>query len=184
MTLIVGLGNPGEQYEHTRHNVGWWAVDVVAEDGDAAWKKDKAANAEIAKHRDLILAKPQTFMNNSGSTVRELKKRTEGMLLVIHDDIDLPLGTIRVSSGASAGGHNGVQSIIDHLGTKDFWRIRIGVAPDREGWKQKTDPAAYVLKPFTKSEQKILATASDQLIALIEQTIERPKVQTVKLSGK
>ncbi len=179
----------------------------------------------------LVLLKPLTFMNRSGlavaSFLRQNKKiifpepveglrlrsankllvpeRSRGAsgvtLLVLHDDIDLPLGTVRVSSGASAGGHNGVASIIDHLGTKDFWRLRIGVAPQvspdqaptavgaRGGattntWKQKTNPAAYVLKPFTKTEQKLLAAASDQLHRLILNTIEHPKIQTVRLFEK
>ncbi|MBI5798474.1 MAG: aminoacyl-tRNA hydrolase, partial [Candidatus Yonathbacteria bacterium] len=127
MKLIIGLGNPGEEYIGTRHNVGREVVRGLSKD----WKVEKKLFAEIAKHNDIIFALPTTYMNESGQPVQLLVTRyalrvTD--LVIIHDDIDLPLGTIRISKNASAGGHNGVQSIIDALGTKEFTRLRIGVA--------------------------------------------------------
>ncbi len=232
MTLIVGLGNPGKEYENTRHNVGWQVLDALAKTREGSWKTDKKIQALIyhpePNHRHpepdegsrgvtMTLLKPLTYMNNSGLAVAAFLKhryfstrstrsknnsyassRVEKFpLIVLHDDIDLPLGTVRVSFGSSSGGHNGVQSIIDHLKTKDFWRIRIGVAPktgspdasvgasssDRSvggTWKQKTDPSAFVLKPFTKAENSQLKKILPRILSLLQETIETPRVQTMR----
>ncbi|MDP2664987.1 MAG: aminoacyl-tRNA hydrolase [bacterium] len=140
MQLIVGLGNPGEKYEKTRHNAGFMVLDELE-------KK------ELPQAR---LLKPDTFMNDSGSAVlratKNYKLKTTN-LIVVHDDIDIPLGNIKVSKGSGSAGHKGVESIIQALGTKDFTRIRIGILPP-EG--KPADVENFVLKPFKKEELPLL----------------------------
>jgi len=139
MILIVGLGNPGRKYTKTRHNIGFRVIDAL---------KDEISD------KNVILLKPDIFMNNSGKAVKkELKysKLNTQDLIVIHDDIDLPFGTIRVSKDSSSAGHKGVQSIIDELRTKDFTRIRIGIKPSHE-----VDTTEFVLNRFSKEEEKQL----------------------------
>ncbi|GEM_PF-55341 len=229
MPLIAALGNPGKEYENTRHNVGWLVLDAFAQTLEGSWKTDKKLQASIFSDQgpiaigprggaSLVLLKPLTFMNNSGLAVAaflkqrkfstrveqygldplrrsfseasklttysssEVKRSREVPFLVLHDDIDLPLGTVRVSFGASAGGHNGVQSIIDHIGTKEFWRIRIGVAPAqaRPNWKQKTDPKIFVLKKFSAAQKLVLEGVMLDILELVKETIEGPRVHTIK----
>jgi len=166
MKLIIGLGNPGLKYTSTRHNVGWKVLDLLNQELGFSFKNNLRTESEIAKNREVILARPQTFMNNSGRSVAKLLKYydlTPADLIVIHDDLDLPLGAIRHRSTGSSGGHNGVQSIIDHLSTRDFSRIKIGI-----GRPQSGDPASYVLKPFPKTDlaelQPTLKKAVDLLL--------------------
>ena len=130
MILIVGLGNPGSKYEATRHNFGFAALDLLVgvrrSLGEGGWETKH--DSLFIKLDDIILAKPQVFMNNSGQAVKEiLKFYPAAELVVVHDDLDLPLGSIKIQKNVSGAGHNGVQSIIDELGTKDFIRIRLGV---------------------------------------------------------
>ncbi len=142
MKLIVGLGNPGRKYKKTRHNIGFRVIDALKKSLDKA------------RDKEIILFKPQTFMNQSGKAVKKkienCKLKIEN-LLVVHDDIDLPLGTIRISENISSAGHKGVQSIIDELRTQNFTRARIGIRPDH-----KVDTEKYVLGKFTKEEEKQL----------------------------
>ena len=152
MFLIVGLGNPGEEYKHTRHNVGFMALDAL--------KKLELPNT--------IFAKPQVFMNNSGKAVKSLTKNYKLQtknLVVVHDDIDLPLGVFKISRNRGSAGHKGVQSIIDELKTKDFNRIRIGICP-QAGKPKQVDK--FVLQNFTKGEEKILKEVIKQTIAEID----------------
>ncbi len=136
MFYIVGLGNPGEKYENTRHNVGKHFLKCFAERHHfGAWEKDKGANALYTRgsvSEALIeLLMPETYMNNSGDSVRYLKNKhdvTPEELILVYDDIDLPLGTFKISKGKGDGGHNGVSSVIKAFGSKDFVRIRIGIA--------------------------------------------------------
>lgn len=172
MKLIVGLGNPGKQYERTRHNVGFVVVDTLATDYGLRTTADRKHQAEVVKGaiegKRAILAKPQTYMNNSGRSVKALlayHKLTPADLVVVHDDKDIPLGEIRVQKNRGAAGHNGMLSIIEHLGTKDFARIRVGVAPTE---KKIADTANFVLGKFTREEQKILKE-------IIKNTIENIK---------
>lgn len=159
MKLIIGLGNPGTEYEKTRHNVGFLALDYLHEQGDFSnWKKDKRANALIAESgtgdNKVILAKPQTFMNESGTAVQSLvvsRKLSVDDVTIIHDDIDIAFGTVKKHVGKGSAGHNGIKSIIEHLGTKDFTRIRIGVLPTNID-KSHIDTKAFVLKNFSKEE--------------------------------
>ena len=144
MNIIVGLGNPGDKYKLTRHNVGWLVIDKLAEKQAGTWETNKKFNAEICKLDNTLLIKPLTFMNLSGKTVQAVlsyykllpktlgvvtKKESDltSLLTVIHDDLDLPLGTYKKSIDSRSAGHNGVQSIIDYLKTKNFIRYRIGM---------------------------------------------------------
>lgn len=163
MKLIIGLGNPGEKYENTRHNVGFLTVDGFQStvDGFENWKINKKFNAEIAEGKiggeKIILMKPQTFMNNSGQAVAaaaHFYKIKPADILVIHDDIDLPLGKIRIKKDGSSGGHRGVESIIVSLGSENFIKLKIGVAPETR--PKNFDAANFVLKKFSKAESKKL----------------------------
>lgn len=146
--LVVGLGNPGDEYAATRHNAGFRVVDAVAgRIGANYWKSE--CGALVAQKewrgRELVLAKPQTFMNLSGASVAQLAKKhgiAGDRLVVVHDELDIPAGTIRIKSGGGHGGHNGLKSIFEKLGTRDFARVRIGIGrpPGR------MDAADYVLR--------------------------------------
>jgi peptidyl-tRNA hydrolase, PTH1 family len=158
VNLIVGLGNPGIEYQFTPHNFGFLAVDRIA-DGlkvEVARRKGKAltAQARIGSKR-IVLAKPETFMNLSGIAVQELLERyelrPEAHLIVIYDELDLPLGTIRIRERGSSAGHNGMKSIIGVLGTQEFLRIRLGIAPEKR-----------ILKPFRKLQLKLVDQVLDQ----------------------
>lgn len=169
MYLFVGLGNPGEEYARTRHNAGFLAIDAFH--GQATdfggWKMKKQANAEVSEGRiagqKIILAKPHMFMNDSGRAVASLA-RTHKIkpedIVIIYDEMNIDLGNLKLSFGGSAGGHNGVHSIIASLATRDFWRLRIGIGP-RQGAmdpssREREGMDAFVLKKFAKIEQKIL----------------------------
>jgi PTH1 family peptidyl-tRNA hydrolase len=178
MRIIAGLGNPGKKYENTRHNVGFSAMDELAGKHDLAWKQNKKANSLTADCEGDLLAKPQTFMNRSGTAVQYLlsyykllpkkwklfaKEEADltDILTVIHDDVDLPLGKYKVSRGSGSGGHKGVESIIKHIKTKNFTRIRIGVATEE---KESIPTPAFVLKRFGKKEKNIIDDTIKQII--------------------
>ena len=136
MIIIIGLGNPGKKFKDTRHNVGFEFIDQLAKKLEIKnWKKNKKANCFYFKFDEEIeLVKPLTYMNNSGQTVKYIQKKhnlKSKDIIVIHDDIDIPLGKIKISEGSGAAGHKGVQSIIDAIGTKDFKRIRIGILQEK-----------------------------------------------------
>ena len=155
MKLIVGLGNPGIEYQFTPHNVGFLAIDRIA--GQCGVSVDNrhckalTARARIG-NEEVLLAKPETYMNLSGMSVQELVRKYEldlqKDLIVIYDELDLPLGTIRIRERGSSAGHNGMQSIIDALGTQEILRIRLGIAPDHP----VKDGSRYVLGQFRKSQ--------------------------------
>lgn len=138
MLFIVGLGNPGEKYKNTRHNIGFRVIDEFREKNNfSEFRISQKFNAEISKGeiagQSVILAKPQTFMNNSGKAVKSLLRN----LFVIHDDIDLPLGKIKIVKNRGSAGHKGVESIIKELGTKNFIRFRIGISPEKPSTRAK-----------------------------------------------
>ncbi|HLN19362.1 MAG TPA: aminoacyl-tRNA hydrolase [Patescibacteria group bacterium] len=170
MKLIVGLGNPGKKYKKTRHNAGFMTVDRIRGSYNLAdFKFNRNFNAEVSKGnfdgKDNILAIPQTFMNESGDSVRtilDFYKLTPKDLIIIHDDIDLPLGEFKIARFSGSAGHNGVQDIIDKIGTKEFLRVRIGVANDK--LKNPIDPADFVLQNFSDEELKTLEKISDEII--------------------
>ncbi len=153
MKVIVGLGNPGPQYAETRHNIGFLLVDLLAEIYKLQFRaKFQGLWAEgVVEGERISLLKPKTFMNLSGRSVRELTNFYKILgedLLVVHDDMDLSLGKIRLRDQGSAGGHNGIKSLLAELGTEKFWRLKLGVGrPPKE-----YDPARYVLSPFAEDE--------------------------------
>jgi len=162
--LIVGLGNPGIEYQFTPHNIGFLAVDRLAEQCgvtiDNRHCKALTGRSRIG-NEEVLLAKPETYMNLSGMSVLELVRKheveAEKDLIVIYDELDLPLGMIRVRARGSSAGHNGMQSIIDALQTEELARIRIGVAPD----DPRKGGAKYILAPFRKSQLAVVDEALD-----------------------
>jgi peptidyl-tRNA hydrolase, PTH1 family len=173
LKLIVGLGNPGARYQFTRHNCGFLVLDTIAEDHqiriaqagfDALWGKGVLAG------QNVLLAKPQTFMNLSGNSVGKLMgffKIAVEDVLVVHDDLDLPFGAIRLKAGGGQGGHKGLISVYDALGGSEFQRVRLGIGRP----VQRFAVERYVLEPFTERElhflPKILATAEDAILEVI-----------------
>lgn len=161
MKVIVGLGNPGTKYAATRHNVGFNVIDVLARRCDVALNAEKFhgwfARASIGEH-DVVLLKPTAFMNRSGQAVLAAGRfyRIEmSDLLVVYDDMALPLGKLRLRASGSAGGHNGVQDVVDRLGTDDFARLRVGIDPPRG------DPVSYVLTRFSADEAARMKAACE-----------------------
>ena len=176
MKLIVGLGNPGIEYQFTPHNVGFLAVDRIAEQCgvmvDNRHCKALTARARIGKE-EILLAKPETYMNLSGLSVQELVRKYEidpqQDLIVIYDELDLPLGTIRIRERGSSAGHNGMQSVINALDTQEILRIRLGIAPDHP----VKDGSRYVLSQFKKSQlvalDELLDTAAEAVKVILEE---------------
>lgn len=173
LKIIVGLGNPGAKYAKTRHNAGWLVLDSLAKElarqtGEKInWQTKKDWSAEILSLDNYLLVKPLTMMNGSGLTVRKildyyqlLQADLSETLLVIHDELDLPSGTTRWSVDSRAAGHRGIESIIQHLGTQNFTRFRLGIKPDFP----LTDAADFVLKNLSTSEIKNLSTLSQQVL--------------------
>jgi peptidyl-tRNA hydrolase, PTH1 family len=174
MKLIIGLGNPGKQYEHTRHNAGFLAIDHFLEGKETIACQSKF-DAQICEYHEgkekIFLAKPQTFMNNSGEAVRDIveyyKLNPKQDLLVIHDEVDLPLGRIKATNDSAAAGHNGVQDIFDLLGTKNIHRIRLGIEMRESRDELPTD--AFVLQRFPESE---LHKLRSEVLPKVDQLIE------------
>jgi PTH1 family peptidyl-tRNA hydrolase len=167
MILITGLGNPEKQYLNTRHNIGFMAMDLLHEEiaSQDKWSKSSKLQGEIIKTDTLLLLKPTTYMNLSGKAVKaaqQMYKIETKDIWILHDDLDLELGRIKIQIGGSAAGHNGIKSIIESLGTKEFirWRIGIGRPPN-----ELMDSADFVLDKFTESEK---ATVSDTVHKVIE----------------
>ena len=168
MKLIVGLGNPGIEYQFTPHNLGFLVVDRIASEHrvEIRNRQCRALTARIQVGDEaVLLAKPETYMNLSGLSVRELvaeyEVKPEADLIVIQDELDFPLGTLRIHTRRSSAGHNGIESIIDALDTQDFWRIRIGVAPER----RVEDGERYLQAPFRKAA---LAVVDEMLDTAVE----------------
>lgn len=177
--LIVGLGNPGTNYAKTRHNVGFMVADVLAGRIGDGFKVHKKSGAEVATGRiagrPVVLAKPRVYMNESGRQVGPLAKFYSvppEQVIVVHDELDIDFGRIRLKLGGGEGGHNGLRSVVSALGGKNFHRVRLGIGrpPGRK------DPAAYVLEPFTAAERVELPTiceqAADATELLIAQGLE------------
>jgi PTH1 family peptidyl-tRNA hydrolase len=174
--LIVGLGNPGPEYEFTPHNLGFLTVNLLADELKVAVRnrqcKALTARTQIGQEQ-VVLAKPETYMNLSGLSVQclieKLEISPEADLIVIQDELDFPLGTLRVHRARSSAGHNGIESIIDSLGTKDFVRIRIGVAPE---YKPR-DGKEYLLSPMRtapfKTLEPVLVDAADAAKMIVQE---------------
>jgi peptidyl-tRNA hydrolase, PTH1 family len=160
MYAIVGLGNPGEKYTNTKHNLGVRVVENIANESSSGFKLNKPLKAEIANATvggtEVILAKPITFMNRSGEVAVKLvtsyRLRVMSDVVVVHDDISMELGTVKISQGSGAGKHHGVQSVIDHLGTKDFIRVRLGIGRGHGDLKE------VVLSQFRSEELTVVYT--------------------------
>ncbi len=179
MKVVVGLGNPGRKYERTRHNAGFLAVDALARSLRFDLSGEKY-HALVGKARiggqDTLLAKPQTFMNESGRSVGAILRYTTATtadLIVVHDELDLPLGSVRIKIGGGHGGHNGLRSIVDHVGSSEFVRIRVGIGRPPAG----RDAADYVLSPFLPAEkeaaEKAVERAAEAVTAIIVEGPDR-----------
>ncbi len=159
MIIIVGLGNPGEQYKNTRHNVGFIAIDAFAEKNNfPEFKLQKKSNALVSEHilgdKTVVLVKPQTFMNESGKSVKQLMSNTKAQmsdLVIVHDDVDVPVGKIKIIKERGSAGHKGVESIIKSIGNDGLMRFRIGVAGQKD-----VNAMKVVLKNFSQEEQKVI----------------------------
>ena len=184
--LIIGLGNVGEEYERTRHNVGFAFVDMLAKKAEAEFAFEKKFNADVATGKlekiKVVLAKPHTFVNKSGESVKKLKLANKAKLediVIVHDDLDIEFGRCKMSLGKDSGGHRGVQSVLDHLKSNVFWRLRIGTASrkltaarNESNLKDKKEGVVnFVLSKFTPTERdelkKVLKEALEKLYASI-----------------
>lgn len=181
--LIAGLGNPGLRYEKTRHNLGFMLVDLLTQAAQTQVKREECRSligrAEIENEK-VEIVKPQTFMNLSGEAISCLLKkenRSAEKLIIIIDDLALPFGTIRLRASGSAGGHNGLNSVIECLKTQDFIRLRIGIQPEHP----VSDTKNFVLEKFSKTEtveiEKVLEKSADAIRAVIKDGIEKAMAQ-------
>ncbi len=183
MKIIVGLGNPGQEYEKTRHNYGWMLIDGLVQELGATWREDKKFKALIAQSGDLFFLKPSTFMNCSGQSVEavmayyKLLPKTAGLfkvkdadlssvLTVIHDELDLPLGEWKFSTDSRSGGHRGVQSIIDHLKTKNFRRLRLGINTEQ--------------RKFIPTDKFVLGRFGGEEKGLVSKVLSSIKIENIK----
>jgi PTH1 family peptidyl-tRNA hydrolase len=173
--LIVGLGNPGREYETTRHNIGFRWVDELAREQKLNFKSDAKFHGLAARGqlhgREILLLKPQTFMNVSGRSVgaiAQFYKIEPTEILVVHDELDLPPGVARLKIGGGHGGHNGLKDIIAHLGTKDFWRLRFGIGHPGE----RSEVSSYVLNDPRHEERKLIDDAMQQAQDIAHLVIE------------
>ena len=165
LRLIVGLGNPGREYRETRHNVGFMIVDRLAARERAPFRTEKSWQAEVARAGDLLLCKPLTYMNLSGQAVRPLSqfyKLDPAQMLIVLDDMALPLGKLRLRPDGSAGGHNGLKSILEHFGTQAVPRLRVGIGA-AEG-----EATGHVLGRFTLEENAALAQSLDRAVEAVD----------------
>lgn len=173
MKIIAGLGNPGAEYAATKHNVGFMFIDALAERlGADRWKTDfeaEIADARIGAEK-VLLVKPQTYMNDSGRSLGPLLsyyKLAGEELIVAHDDMDIPAGTIRLRRKGSSGGHNGIKSILAHVGDENFARVRIGIGRPPAGWTVIN----HVLAPFSDEDAKKIGEAIDYLLPAVESIV-------------
>ena len=168
--LIVGLGNPGKEYERTRHNAGYWWVDAIAAARRATWKKETKFSGWTTRVEEggaeYLLLKPATYMNESGRSVAaylRFYKIEPAAMLVVHDELDMPPGTVKLKRGGGTGGHNGLEDLAEVLGTQDFWRLRVGIG--HPGNKDLVPD--YVLKKARREEQELIEPAFDRSLGLL-----------------
>jgi PTH1 family peptidyl-tRNA hydrolase len=185
MVLVLGLGNPGRRYDATRHNAGFRVVDRLAERRSLSFDKNQFGALVTSTDR-MILAKPQGYMNLSGQAAASLRgfyKVADSDIVVVHDEVDLPFGEVRVKIGGGTAGHNGVKDVAEKLGTRDFVRVRFGVGRPPEGW----ETADYVLSPFTGEETAevpaLVDRAADAVEHIVTDGVERA-MQTVNTRQK
>lgn len=185
MKLIVGLGNPGKKYEKTRHNLGFVVLDVLlqrlAPVEKTVWQENKKTKSLIAKLDDLILAKPQTMMNASGMAVAKLAafyKIKPGKIGVVHDDLDLPLGKIKIREGGGTAGHRGIDSIVRELGTSDFIRFRLGIGHPGLGSSDE-EVRGYVLAPLDQADKVTARKMVKKVVKAIELVLKEDLVKVM-----
>ena len=173
--LIVGLGNPGADYVDTRHNAGFWLIDLIAADRSLRFRFEKRYNADECKFRaegkDIYLLKPQNFMNRSGQAVAGLAryfKIQPEQILVLHDELDLPPGTNRIKQAGGHGGHNGLRDIVNHLGSRDFFRIRVGIGHPGDA----SQVVNYVLHKPSVADLNAIEAANRDTLAVMPLVIE------------
>lgn len=177
MKLIVGLGNPGKQYTHTKHNIGFAVLDSYAEANKIKYKKSIRFTSEISKTDKAIFLKPKTYMNNSGLSVKKVAEYyhiDSQDILVIFDDLNLPFNKLRLRPNGSAGGHNGIKSMISHLKTEDFKRLRVGI-----GRNQNHEMKDDVLSPFSKSELRELEDTKILINDIIDLFVEDQNFENI-----
>ena len=190
LRIIVGLGNPGPEHQVTRHNAGFWFVDLLARRHGGEFRDYRKYSGETARiniaGRDLILLKPTTYMNRSGLSVRQVSeffKIAADDILVAHDELDLPVGSVRLKYGGGHGGHNGLRDTIAHIGD-GFWRLRLGVGHPTN----KTEVIDYVLTRASRAEEDLILdavnTAADCMPLLLEQGAERAMTKLHSRAGK
>jgi PTH1 family peptidyl-tRNA hydrolase len=175
MWLVAGLGNPGDEYADTRHNIGFMVVDTLAARLSISLKQkttDYIFGRGFIEDQRAVMIKPLTFMNRSGIAVWDAINRFDDIenILIVHDDLDLETGVIKIKKSGSSGGHNGIQSIIDRLGSKDFNRLKIGISRS-----ERLSTERYVLKPFSKKERPVIAeaveVAADAIVDIVNKGI-------------
>ena len=171
MKLVAGLGNPGRKYESTRHNAGFWWAERLARQARASLRSEARFHGRLAKieppHGEAWLLLPETYMNHSGQSVAALLsyfKLPLESVLIVHDELDLPAGTVRLKKGGGTGGHNGVSDVAAHLGSKDFWRLRIGIG--HPGLGMRDEVLDYVLQPPRAEERDLIEAAIDRSLEL------------------
>jgi len=189
MIIIVGLGNPGEQYKNMRHNVGFMAIDAFAgKNNFPEFKLEKRSDSLISEKpfdsaqgdENIVLVKPQTFMNESGKAVKEILKNNPATnLIIIHDDVDLPVGKIKIVTERGSAGHKGVESVIQNIGNEGLIRFRIGV-----GSKKQTEAKKIVLKNFSKEEQKIIDETIQKAVGALDTFVKKGLDKTMNEYNK
>jgi len=165
--LVAGLGNPGKSYERTRHNAGFWFVETLAAKLGASFAVQSRFAAEVARAGEVRLAKPATWMNESGRSVGALARFLAiepGEILVVHDELDLPAGTVKLKLGGGVAGHNGLKDIRAHLATAEFWRLRLGIGHPRDSELPQQQVVDYVLKPPRADERDAIGRAIDRAL--------------------
>jgi PTH1 family peptidyl-tRNA hydrolase len=180
MKLIVGLGNPGEKFDNTRHNIGFTVLDHLKHKLDLVdFANEPKFKGDVTKGRDIVLLKPQTFMNNSGQSVALLAnffKIAPEDVIVIHDELDLLLGKLKIRFGGGAGGHHGVESVVEHLGTPDFTRVRLGIGNAQaflgEHKRVSFDANKFVMETFESGEKSSVNSMVKKAIIVLETIIK------------
>jgi len=180
ITCLVGLGNPTEKYTNTRHNVGFWFVDQLAKQNNLKFRAERKFSGEVVKNGQVWLLKPQLFMNRSGHAVRALMQFYQipiEQILVIHDDIDLAVGTAKLKRGGGHGGHNGLRDIINQTSSRDFLRLRLGVGRP----EHSAQVVNYVLKAPSLADKKQLRQAIDNSLSVLPQVLEGQLAQAMNI---
>jgi PTH1 family peptidyl-tRNA hydrolase len=181
MTIIIGLGNPGKKFENTRHNIGFMAIDKFAKENNFPdFELQKKYESLMSEKNDLILAKPQTFMNESGKAVKKIiSNKNLGNLIIIHDDVDLPIGKIKIIKDRGSAGHKGVESIIKNIGNENLIRIRVGVASQKDIEAKK-----IVLENFLEDEKGAVDESIEKATQAIDLLIKEGLDKTMNEFNK